>query len=70
MGREDNIRLIAYSIWEQEGCPNGKDCEHWLKAESVWQGKQRNATASRDTEAKSEETAKRGKRDRSTSNKR
>jgi hypothetical protein len=31
MGREDGIRLIAYLIWE-EGCCDGHDCEHWLKA--------------------------------------
>jgi hypothetical protein len=35
MGREDEIRLIAYRIWE-EGCPNGRDCEHWYKAEVIW----------------------------------
>lgn len=37
MGREDEIRLMAYSIWLQEGCPDGKDCEHWLRAEAAWQ---------------------------------
>jgi hypothetical protein len=36
MAKEDDIRLIAYGLWEQEGCPNGKDCEHWYKAELIW----------------------------------
>ena len=38
MSKEDEIRLIAYNIWEQEGCINGKDCEHWFRAEAIWQG--------------------------------
>ena len=37
MGREDEIRLIAYSIWEEESCPDGRDCEHWLMAETIWE---------------------------------
>ncbi|MEQ4488774.1 MAG: DUF2934 domain-containing protein [Dehalococcoides mccartyi] len=40
MGREEEIRLIAYSIWEQEGCCNGHDMEHWLRAEAIWEEKQ------------------------------
>ena len=39
MGREDEIKLIAYKIWEEEGCPNGRDCEHWFRAEVVWEQK-------------------------------
>ncbi len=23
----------AYAIWESEGCPHGRDTEHWLRAE-------------------------------------
>jgi len=41
MGREDEIRLLAYSIWEQEGCCDGRDVEHWLRAEVVWEEKQK-----------------------------
>ena len=37
MAKEDEIRLIAYSLWEQEGCIDGKDCEHWYQAELIWQ---------------------------------
>ncbi|MGB3755370.1 MAG: DUF2934 domain-containing protein [Rivularia sp. (in: cyanobacteria)] len=30
---EDKIRLKAYQIWQQMGCPNGKSLECWLQAE-------------------------------------
>lgn len=36
MEREDEIRLIAYSIWEGDGCSDGHDLEHWIKAEAIW----------------------------------
>ena len=39
MEREEEIRRLAYSIWEKEGYPHGRDIEHWLKAETIWQGK-------------------------------
>jgi hypothetical protein len=35
--REEEIRLIAYNMWEEENCPKGKDCEHWLMAEAIWE---------------------------------
>ncbi|HXX59059.1 MAG TPA: DUF2934 domain-containing protein [Dehalococcoidales bacterium] len=37
MERENEIRLIAYKLWQDEGCKDGHDCEHWLKAEAVWE---------------------------------
>jgi hypothetical protein len=40
MEKEEEIRKIAYQLWEQDGCVNGRDCEHWEKAEQIWQGKQ------------------------------
>jgi translation elongation factor EF-Tu-like GTPase len=39
MGKEDEIRLIAYHIWEEEGCQDGYDCEHWFRAEALWEKK-------------------------------
>ncbi len=27
------IELRAYEIWVHEGCPEGHDLEHWLRAE-------------------------------------
>ena len=35
MEREDEIRLIAYNIWQEEGCFDGRDCEHWFRAEAM-----------------------------------
>jgi hypothetical protein len=31
--REQWLRQRAYAIWEDEGHPNGRDREHWEKAE-------------------------------------
>ena len=47
MSKDDEIRLIAYGLWEAAGCPNGSDCEHWFKAEAIWEERNRtsNATA-------------------------
>ena len=30
----DEIALCAYLIWEKEGCPEGREKEHWLQAET------------------------------------
>jgi ribosomal protein L37AE/L43A len=35
--RDQEIRRIAYSLWECEGCPNGRDVQHWLKAQMIWE---------------------------------
>jgi hypothetical protein len=32
--REQQIRERAYAVWEEEGCPDGRDREHWLQAEA------------------------------------
>jgi len=32
--RKQTIRERAYAIWEQEGRPDGKDLDHWLRAEA------------------------------------
>jgi hypothetical protein len=31
--REERIRARAHAIWEYEGQPDGRDAEHWSKAE-------------------------------------
>ena len=41
MGKEDEVRLIAYNIWEQEERINGKDSEHWFRAEVIWEEQQK-----------------------------
>ena len=41
MEKEEEIRLIAYRIWEEEGCIDGRDCEHWFRAEIIWETNQK-----------------------------
>ncbi|KAB7739726.1 DUF2934 domain-containing protein [Parvibaculum sedimenti] len=31
---EEAIQLRSYLIWVAEGCPDGADIEHWLRAEA------------------------------------
>jgi hypothetical protein len=35
MPTEQQIRELAYSIWEQEGRPHGKDWEHYYTAQRI-----------------------------------
>jgi Protein of unknown function (DUF2934) len=32
---EDQIRTLAHELWQQDGCPDGKDLCHWLAAETI-----------------------------------
>jgi len=45
--RDEEIRQIAFYLWLDEGCPQGRHHEHWLKAESIW--RERRAADSPDT---------------------
>lgn len=36
---EESIRRRAYEIYLQEGCQDGRDQEHWLRAEAEFRGK-------------------------------
>src|SRR5437773_7870411 len=36
MNRDEEIRQAAYKLWQEEGCPDGYDVQHWLKAEAIW----------------------------------
>jgi hypothetical protein len=58
MGKEDEIRIIAYSIWEQEGCIHGHDCEHWLKAEVIWEEKQKQKAVVKSTKTEPKQAVK------------
>ena len=60
MEREDEIKLIAYNIWEEEGCSDGHDCEHWLRAEAIWELKQKDAAKS--TQLKANQPVKQNNR--------
>jgi len=33
-GKEEVIRERAYAIWEEEGRPEGRHLDHWLRAEA------------------------------------
>jgi hypothetical protein len=37
---DEEIRQIAYHLWQEEGCPDGRHLDHWSKAESIWQARQ------------------------------
>ena len=50
MGREDEIRIIAYKLWEVEGCFNGRDCEHWFRAELIWEEQHKQKAVAKRTE--------------------
>jgi len=39
--REQEIRELAYGIWQEQGCPDGYDVQHWLSAEAIWLVKHR-----------------------------
>ena len=62
MPREDEIRVIAYNIWQEEGCVHGKDCEHWLQAEVIWEEKQKIRPSAKGTGAEAKQAPdKKGK---------
>ncbi len=43
MVTEEQIKILAYSIWEQEGRPEGKHLEHYFRAKMILE-KQEQAT--------------------------
>jgi hypothetical protein len=49
--REHKIRERAYMIWEAEGRPDGKDAEHWLRAEAEISSEERDAAEEAELEA-------------------
>jgi hypothetical protein len=32
---EEQIRELAYSIWEREGRPDGRDVDHYMRAKQI-----------------------------------
>jgi len=44
MNRDEEIRQVAYKLWQEEGYPHGYEVQHWLKAEAIWQEKHRPKT--------------------------
>jgi hypothetical protein len=35
MVTEEQIRELAHAFWEKEGCPVGKDLEHYYRAKQI-----------------------------------
>jgi hypothetical protein len=35
MATDEQIRAEAYNIWDEEGRPDGKDVEHYLRAKKI-----------------------------------
>lgn len=31
---KSDVAMRAYQIWQSEGCPHGRDLDHWLQAEA------------------------------------
>ena len=48
MATEEQIQALAYTIWEQEGCPEGKRDEHYYRAKQILE--EQEATSSVDFE--------------------
>lgn len=34
---DEEIRQIAYRLWQEEGCPIGQEVQHWLRAQTIWE---------------------------------
>lgn len=61
MERNEEIRKIAYELWEEEGYPEGKEAEHWHRAEKIWEERntgKKTAKTKKTAAKKSEKTAK------------
>ncbi len=52
MDREEEIRKIAYHMWDLEGRPEGHAEEYWLMAESIWEINHQKEAADKDTDRK------------------
>ena len=66
--RDEQIRELAYRIWQEEGYPHGYEVQHWLKAEALWLEEHRARTAPKQTKAtaKKSNAPKRAKRKKPT----
>ena len=38
---DEEIAMAAYYLWQQEGCPAGREAEHWAKAREQLRGRDR-----------------------------
>ena len=67
MEREEEIRLIAYRIWEEEGRPQALDFDRWLKAEAIWHERHTQERSGDPAESPAQQLGVNGKRTRGTS---
>jgi Protein of unknown function (DUF2934) len=61
--RDEEIRQLAYRLWQESGCPTGSDLQHWLKAQEMWQEKHRPKNRTKPAKAKKPRQARTLKRD-------
>ncbi len=52
MDKDEEIRTIAYGLWESGGCLHGHDVENWCEAERIWELRNARAAAPRKSAAK------------------
>lgn len=43
MVTEEQVKELAYSMWQQEGCPEGKDVEHYYRAKQALEERENSA---------------------------
>ena len=41
MEKENEIRIIAYALWAQDGYNRRSAVSHWLRAEAIWEQNRR-----------------------------
>ena len=49
MATEEEIRALAYSIWESEGRPDGKEVEHYMRARQMLEAQAAGPDSSQET---------------------
>lgn len=48
--RDDLIRARAHRIWENEGCPDGQEADHWARAKAEMEAEDASSSVSAETE--------------------
>jgi len=51
MNGDEEIRQVAYKLWQEEGCPDGYELQHWLRAKMIWDGINRPQSEPKQTKA-------------------
>jgi hypothetical protein len=55
---DEEIRQIAYKLWQEEGYPDGRQLDHWFSAEAIWRGRQEAAQPYQQPRPKAKRTPK------------